>query len=298
MRKMFFNLGYFLKEAKNIIKLNLLSNIFSLLGTVLILFMLGLVVAGWGAGNRLIHMLEQESEISAFFEENTSEAEALGLSENIAEINGVRSARIIGESEAYDRMRNVLGEEAKILTLFEGNPFEAYLEIRIEPGRIDAILQKVEGIEGIDYVRDNREILDRIDGVIEALNVLGYLVIIAVGVTTVLIISHMIRQGIYNNREQINTLRILGASYPFIGFPFILVGLLLTLGGGLLASLITVLLIRLGYNFMSGAIPFIPLPPRDELTLHVTVILLGVSIILGIAGSLFGLSSIKSNRND
>lgn len=298
MRKMFFNLGYFLKEAKNVIKLNLLSNIFSLLGTVLILFMLGLVVTGWGTGNRLIHMLEQESEISAFFKENTGEAEAQRLSENIAEINGVRSARIIDESEAYDRMKDVLGEEAEILALFEDNPFKAYLEIRIEPGRIDTILQKVEGMEEIDYVRDNREILNRIDGVIEALNILGYLVIIAVGVTTVLLISHMIRQGIYNNREQINTLRILGASYTFIGFPFILVGLLLTLGGGLIASLITVLLIRLGYNFMSGAIPFIPLPPRDELALHVTVILLGVSIILGITGSLFGLSSIKSNRND
>ena len=42
MRRFLFNIGYFLKESGSIIRLNLLSNIFTVIGTGLILFLLGL----------------------------------------------------------------------------------------------------------------------------------------------------------------------------------------------------------------------------------------------------------------
>ena len=60
------NLDYFFKEAKRIIFLNKLSNIFTFLGAVLILLILATVVTGWSISSRLVWMLEEEAEISAF----------------------------------------------------------------------------------------------------------------------------------------------------------------------------------------------------------------------------------------
>lgn len=293
MRKFLRNIGYFLKEAKRITGLNLLSNIFSFLGTGLILFILGMIVSGWWISGRMVDMLQEEAEISAYFSKDMDEREIQKLIDDILKIDGVWKAQLIGEEEAYNRMEEILGEEAHILELFDENPFEAFIEVRIHLEKIKTVLKDVSELDGIEYVRDNREVLERIQSISDTLRILGYLVIIAVGITTVVIVSHMIRQGIYNNSEQINTLKLLGAPGSFIGFPFILVGLLLTLGGGMLAVGLILFIIDNGYAMISGSLPFIPLPPKNELMYGVAGLIMAISAFLGISGSLFGLSSTR-----
>ncbi|NLM76070.1 MAG: hypothetical protein GX187_08265 [Clostridiaceae bacterium] len=295
MKSVLFNMGYFLKEAYKTIRLNLLSNIFSFIGTVLILFIFALVITGWNVSNRLVLMLKEEAEISAYYEENLDEIDKDNLIGLIEEIDGVLEVNLVSQAEAYNRMENVLGNEAGILELFEENPFEEYIEIRIHLDETERVIDRIENIEGIEYVRDNREILNRIEGIVKTLNMAGYIVTAAVGITTIIIISHMIRQGIYENRFQINTLQLLGASNSFIGFPFLIAGLLMILCGGIIASVLTVIAINIGFGQLSGTIPFIPLPPKNELVKHVVVIIMTASIILGSGGSIFGLSSIKED---
>lgn len=293
-----YNLGYYIRETGRIIRLNLLSNLVSILGTSLILFLFGMVMAGGEIGNRLVTMLNDEAEISAYFKQDLSPAEAQLMTDKIKIIDGVRDVRLVDQAEAQERMRDILGEEASILELFDDNPFEAYIEVRIHIESMDAVLGSVKDIEGIEYVRDNRAVLEQIKRITGALRVLGYLVTLAVGITTVIIVSHMIRQGIYNNREQINTLRLLGAPNGFIGFPYVLAGLLLTLVGGALAAVSILFLLRAAYTGIGGTIPFLPLPPREELGGFLAVLLITVSFLLGFFGSLLGLSSIKDSESN
>lgn len=291
------NLGYYLKETGKIIRLNLFSNLVSILGTALILFLFGMVMAGGEIGNRLVTMLNEEAEINAYYVQDLTEEEAKELTADIKSIEGVRDVRLVSNTEAQDRMKDILGEEANILELFEDNPFEAFIEIRIHIESMDAVLSRVKDMEGIDYVRDNRAVLSQIKGITGVLRIAGYLVTLAVGITTLIIISHMIRQGIYNNREQINILRLLGAPNGFIGLPYVLAGLLLTLMGGVIAAAAILLLVNGAYANIGGTIPFLPLPPEQELAKYMTILILSISFLLGFFGSLFGLSSIKDSES-
>lgn len=293
MKSFLFNIGYFFKETGRIIRLNLLSNVFSVLGTGLILFLLGIVITGTNIGNRLVVMLSEEAEINGYFSDTINDEERETVVDEINKIYGVRSVRLVNELEARDKMKDILGEEAKILELFEDNPFEAFVEIRIDIDVIDHILEDVRSMNEIEYVRDNREVLESIKEITNALKLLGYLMIAAVGVTTIIILSHMIRQGIYNNKDQINTLRLLGSPRAFIGFPYILTGILLTLLGGIIATVSIVTLINVAYESFAGTISFMPLPPRIELTEKMTFFIPLISLALGFIGSLFGLSSIR-----
>lgn len=293
MKSFLYNIGYFIRETGRIIKLNLFSNIFSVIGTGLILFLLAIVITGTDIGNRLVDMLSEEAEINGYFSDVIPEDERDTVVEKIDKINGVRRVRLVNETEAKDRMEDVLGEEAKILEVFDENPFEAFIEIRIDLNYIDDILDDVESMVEIEYVRDNREVLENIEDITNALKLLGYIMMVAVGITTIIILSHMIRQGIYNNKDQINTLRLLGSPGGFIGFPYILTGILLTLLGGIIASVSIVLLINVVYDSFAGTIPFLPLPPRNQLIDKMTLLLPSISLILGFIGSLFGLSSIR-----
>lgn len=293
MKSFLFNIGYFIKEAGRIIKLNLLSNIFSSIGTGLILLLLGIVITGTDIGNRLVLMLNEEAEVNGYFTESLTLEHREKIAQDINNMDGVRSTRIVDEAEAKARMEKVLGEEAKILELFDDNPFEAFVEVRINIDFMDSVIDNLKNTEGIEYVRDNRDVLNRIKEITYALKVLGYLMIAAVGITTFIILSHMIRQGIYNNREQINTLRLLGSPGAFIGFPYVLTGLLMTLLGAAIAVVCMVVLINGAYDGIGGTIPFLPLPPREELINKMTLWLPSLSLILGLFGSLFGLSSIR-----
>lgn len=293
MKVFFYNLGYFLVEANRVIRFNPLSNLFSIIGTGLILFLLGLVLAGWSFGDNLIMTLQKEAEISVYFDAETDKEEALALANRIKAMPGVQDTRYIDENEAHVRMEELLGEEAEILELFDDNPFEAFLEVRIDLEQMDLALKEIETMEGIDYVRENREVLQQMKSITDGIKIFGVLIVTAVGITTLIIISHMIRQGIYNNKDQINTLRLLGAPDHFIGLPFVLAGTFLTLLGGVLAAGMIFILINEGYSKLGGFLPFIPLPPLTVLRDYVCMIILLVSLALGFIGSMFGVSSIR-----
>lgn len=292
MKSFLFNIGYFIKETGRIIRLNLLSNIFSVIGTGLILLLLGIVITGTDIGNRLVVMLNEEAEVNGYFSEALTSGQREDIAVKISKLDGVRSTRIVNEDEAKTRMEDILGEEAKILELFDDNPFEAFVEIRINVDVMDSVIDNVKNTNGIEYVRDNRDVLEKIQDITYALKVLGYLMIAAVGITTFIILSHMIRQGIYNNKDQINTLKLLGSPSAFIGFPYVLTGILLTLVGGIIAALFMAVLINGAYDSIGGTIPFLPLPPREELIKQMTLWLPSLSLVLGLFGSFFGLSSI------
>ncbi len=295
MKTFFYNIGYFLLETVRTIRFNPLSNLFSALGTGLILFLFGMVLTGWSIGDTLVSALQEEAQISAYFTENVDENLAQALTNKINDMSGVQNAIYINADQAYEQSKKMLGNEAEILELFDKNPFEAYVDIRINLDDMDRVLKDVGRLNGIEYVRDNRDILEQMKGIVEVLKALGILIALAVGVTTLIIVSHMIRQGIYNNKEQINTLRLLGAPSSFIGFPFILAGTLLTLLGGVLATVLLVILSNKGYNQLSGYILFLPMPPIEDLRNRISLIILAVSAGLGLLGSLFGLSSIRKS---
>lgn len=293
MKQLLYNFGYFLKEVMNIFRLNLLSNVFSLLSTGLIFFVLALVLSGWLGSSQVMETIQGEAEIDIYCLESLSEAQVLHKVEEIKGIEGVKAARVVEDAEAYDRMVKILGKDAKVLEYFDDNPFNAFIEANIDLNKMDSIMTQLDEMKDIEHVRDNREVLDRLSQIANVFRLLGFLVIAAVGISTLVIVSHIIRQGIYNNRDQINTLKLLGAPQVFIALPFLIEGLLLTLVGGLMACGLTTFVIKQVYVQMVGPLPFIPLPPKELLLKSVLIGVMSLSALLGILGSLFGLASSK-----
>lgn len=293
MKQLIYNMGYFMKEVKTIFRSNLLSNIFSLVSTSLIFFVLALVLSGWWVSSQVMETIQGEAEIDIYLVEGLNEPDTIYKLEEINSIKGIKAARVVDAEEAYDRMVKILGKEAKVLAYFDDNPFSSFIEVQIDLTQIDDIMSQLGQMKDIEHVRDNREVLDRLSQIAKVFSLLGYLVVAAVGVSTLVIISHIIRQGIYNNRDQINTLQLLGAPQVFIAFPFLIEGFLVTVAGGLLACGLTAFIIKQVYVQMVAPLPFIPLPPREILLKSIMGIVMSLSALLGIIGSLFGIASSK-----
>ena len=289
-----YNINYFFKEAKTIFKVDLLSNIFSILSISFILLILTMISSGWWVSNEVIRILEKEAEINIYYKDEMDFEDVNNLSKKIGQVQGVIDSKIINEEESLTRMEEILGKEAKVLSYFEDNPFVSFIEVKIDIRNTDAVVSQLESFQEIESIRDNREVLERLSEITLILKFLGLLFVTAIGISTIVVISHIIRQGIYNNRDMINTLKLLGAPNSFIGFPFLLEGLLLTLCGGLLSIALFNIVIKFFYNQIVGSLPFIPLPDKDILKLTLNILILALSGGLGIIGSIFGLISAKA----
>ena len=293
LKTILYNLGYFLGEVKTSIRLNFLTNLFSAVSIGLILFILAAVMSGWWISKDFIEIMNREAEISVFWDEGLAEHEIMGLAEQIGHLDGVREVRIVGEDEAYDRMAELLGQEAGILDIFEINPFTPYLEVNLVLDQRETVLAKLNQLPAIEHVRDNQEVLNRLEGIVQVLGIIGYLGLAAVSLATLIIIAHIIKLSIHSKKSQIQTLELLGASKSFIAFPFLMEGILIAFTGGILATVLIVPSVKLVYLQLLDLLPFLPLPGPEKLTLKVTVLLWVLSIIFGFAGGLVGLSSTK-----
>jgi len=291
-----YNFRYFIKESIDIFRLNLISNIFSLLSTGLIFFVLTLIIAGWNISSSVTEAIKGESEISVYFQEGLTDTEIKEMTKSITNVQGVKSVNLVNEEEAYARMERVLGDDAQVLSFFEDNPFDAFLEVGIELSEIDTIVGRLSQMEYVELVRDNKEVLNRLSHMSDVLNLISYLALTAVGITTLVIMSHIIRQGIYHHREQINTLELLGAPKYFIALPFYIEGIGMTLTGGLLSLILSHFVLSEIYTQVSGPLPFIPMPDQGSVMQNLILMIIGLSLILGFLGSAFGVSSSKGKN--
>lgn len=290
MKNIAANLDYFCRETITLLRQSLISNIISIFSICLILFILAMVIGGWRISNHVADIIQSEAEINVFYHEGIGSQGVARLTGELQGLTGVREARPVDKSEAYDRMAEILGDEAEVLQLFNENPFSPMIAVKINLDKIDQVLQELDQISGIEHVQNNRAVLERLRDISGMMRLLGLLVMVAVGISTLIIISQLIRLGIQNSSEQIRTLRLLGASESFIALPFLLQGLLLTVAGGVLAVSMAAIVMNQAYAQMTEYLSFIPLLPAWTLMSEIIVMVMSLSIILGIAGSLIGLT--------
>jgi cell division transport system permease protein len=128
------------------------------------------------------------------------------------------------------------------------NPLGASLAIRAKETSqyesIAAFLDEQRNLENpeaplIDRVNfnQNKTAIDKLTGIINAAEQSGFIAMIILIVSSVLISFNTIRLAIYTTREEISIMRLVGASNMFIRGPFILQGIMYGLVAGVLALL-------------------------------------------------------------
>ena len=72
IKRSFFNLVYFIKESLILFRISLLSNVFSILSTGLIFFMLAMILSGWWISRHVGQIIQGEAQMSVYFNEETT----------------------------------------------------------------------------------------------------------------------------------------------------------------------------------------------------------------------------------
>ncbi|MBN2221866.1 MAG: hypothetical protein JW708_06605, partial [Vallitaleaceae bacterium] len=274
------------------------TNLITILSIGLIFFVLSMVYVGFQMMASVEEAIGKEGQVSVYLKKELSDTLKEDFFEEIKSIEGVRSLSLVSKEESYERMIVVLGNEARVLEYFDENPFQEFLEIDLEIAQIEEITTMLSQDPKVEYVRSHLEIQSKIKTLSDLLIGLSVFVLIAVAITTVIIVSHIIRQEIYLHHQEIKTLVLLGAPKRFIAQPFFYHGMLMTFFGGCFAVGILQYGIRAIYQEIQKAILFIPIPDMEPLLGEVSIALLTLSLALGFIACLIGFSSSDSVSND
>ncbi len=288
----FKNLGYFIHESVLLWKVDLKSNRLSVLSIMFILLIAGLCFTAEVIGENVLDVLREEADIAVFYSEETEETQIDVLQRDLNALPGVLLTERVSKESSLHEMEEILGKDKEVLTLFDENPFAPYIRVKVDLAQRNAILQEIEGWDLIEHIRDNKDVVEKLEQIIRILTVIGVFVLATVIFVSVVVISHILRQGIFLNREHIKILHLLGAPKNFIRMPFLMEGFFMSLLSGILASLLLSGLIFLVYMRWSG-FGFFPLPEMKFLILSGTLRTLLLSLALGVFGSVSGVQAIR-----
>ena len=278
---------YALRQALRAIRKNWIASISTLTTMTLSLT----ILAGFSLlslnVNRILGVLQNELELAAYLSEGADPQAVLGTARGW---NGVVSAELVSPEEALSGLVTELPYIADA-SREVANPLPYSLFLRLsDPAQTARVASELRALPGVAEVDDGGEAVETFLAINDALRLIGSVLIIVLLSSALFAIVNSIRAAITARRDEIEVMRLVGATRGFIRSPFLIEGVLL----GLLSALLTLLLVVPGYGFvalrLSETLRFLPLV-RDPLALvQLSVLLLALALLVGLVGSALSVS--------
>jgi cell division transport system permease protein len=239
-----------LREAVAGFRRTPLLALLSVVAISLSLFVVGLFALTAFNIRRAIEGIESRVEVIAYLRDEATPEQVKELQAEAAALPGVGEMRYLSKDEALTTAVQEMTDFREVFTDLEVNPLPASVEIRLQPGHRDAASAErvADRLSTLPYVEEVRFGKDWVTKVVSLRRIAG-------GATTIIggafagvagiIIATAVRIAVFARREEIQIMRLVGATNGFIRRPFLLEGLFSGLAGGVLAILLTYLTMRL-----------------------------------------------------
>jgi len=210
----------------------------------------------------LISTIQEKADISVYFNNTALEEDILNIKEELSKIPEVENISYISKEEVLDEFNQRHKDDSILMESLEevgGNPFLATLNIRaFTASQYQAVASFFEDpafeglIEKVDYYQ-RKPVIDKIFSLTSEAKKTGIVLAIILAVISALVVFNTIRLAIFNQKEEIEVQRLVGASNWFIRGPFLIQGAI----SGILATLICFLIVALSCWFFSPKIEFL-----------------------------------------
>jgi cell division transport system permease protein len=290
-------LGYFFQEALTSLWRSRLINALSV-GTIAVsLFVLGAFLAVASSLNDIVTRWTQKVQVVFFLEDHIEDRVRASLENRLKDDPAVESQVLVTRGEALERFRALFRDMRSLPEDLGENPFPASLEVSLRPGhqspaeveRLVAAFEKAPGVREAQY---DLLWIDRLSTGVRLVRGAGAFlggILVLAGVFT---ISNVIRLTVYAREDELDIMRLVGATQAYVKGPFVAEGMI---QGGL-GGLIAVALLWTAFRFLrrdlmaaSDLLGRAPLTLPSDLVL---VLVLG-GMAVGIAGSLVSLRRVR-----
>ncbi|MCI0444656.1 permease-like cell division protein FtsX [bacterium] len=294
--RLLYVLRYFFREAILNLWTNRFNNFVSIAIISFSLFTLGLFLITAQNLAELIGHWTENVKISIFLNDNSSDNHVAQLEAMIKASPFVSKYQYITREEALNRFRNFYPSMKDLADDLQNNPFPASFEITIrrEFQNQNAVHDFVKQIRTQDAVQDveyDQEWIDRVQFMIRFIEFVGLVFGGILIFTATFSISNVIKLMVLSRRDEIEIMRLVGATNSFIKGPFLTEGLLHGfIGGALATGLLFVLYIFLVQRISQLNAPFFAANQIQFLSGWMIAAVISGGMIVGFFGSLFSVT--------
>jgi cell division transport system permease protein len=262
----------------------------SLAATATMVLMLLLLAGFWIIQTGLLAGLEfteQKVEVVAYLQPTVTDAQVAALQDKLEAMPEVDVVAYIDRDLALQRFRESMEAQGRedLTQYLDSNPLYASLEVKLkDPSAVRVVGDAMREDPIVRNVINIEDLVERVLTVTNVLRTAGTVLLLVVGVIALFIIVNTIRLAVFARSEEIEIMRLVGASDAFIRWPFVFEGAFV----GFLGSAITLAVLYAAAEplnqFMVEFFRVLPLEV-GSLTRDLVTLVMGTGVGLGILGS-------------
>jgi len=297
---MFLILGRTFKEGiKNFVKNGLLS-LAAVSVLTISLLVGGILFITSETASQLLKDIESKVNVTIHFKSDVEENDILEVKkelENYSEVDGVE---YISKEQALETFKKNNANRPAVmqaLEVVEGNPLPASLVVRThDPSQYETVVEYVakasfkEDVREINFER-HKEIIAKLVKITSEVKKAGMVIAGFFAVVAALLIFNTIRIAIFTHRQEIEIMRLVGASNTYIRLPFIYEGIIYGLSSSVISMTLLFFAVKYGTPYVSKIIP-----SKDLLSFYYENIGMMFSVQLGVGILLSVFTSIVAIR--
>jgi cell division transport system permease protein len=189
--------------------------------------------------NAIVNSWKQGIRIMVYLKPHSSEINVADIKSKIEGMKGVKSVRFIAKKEALERLKDQMKRQSSLLDDLQENPLPDAFEVRLTDNfqnqdKVEALAARLESLSQVDDVEYGQVWLGRFTNILNLFRLTGYAMGALFFVATVLIVANTIRLVLYSRREEVEIMRLVGATDGFIRAPFYMEGLIQGALGGII----------------------------------------------------------------
>lgn len=198
--------------------------------------------------NNTIDQITEKIDISVYLKDEVNKSQTDELIKKLESSDNVKSVTYVSKDDALEQYRKDNQENLDLLLAVSqtDNPLPATIKIKPEdPALINSIRDILETREikalqsdETSYSGDRKEAIDKITNATKFFTKVVFISVIVFAVISMLIIFNTIQMAIFNRRDELTIMRLLGASSWYIRGPFIVETMLY----GIVAAVVSITL--------------------------------------------------------
>jgi len=294
---------YLLGEAADNIKANRTTTALAVATTTFTMLGMGVFLLLYLNAQEALGSLKDEIKVIVYLRDSAPPKEIAQLRSELSRDPAVAAVEFVSREQALATFRTQFPSEERLLNGLGDNPFPASLVVQVGPAyrsseQVGTLVQKLKALAEVDEVLYSQDWIENLAVAVRYLRVLGVGIGVVLAASMVTILANTIKLTLYARREEIEILKLIGATTGFIKMPFVLEGALL---GGVGAACSLFLLrtlfglaeskLALKGTFWGAGHGLAFLPDR------VTVAFLLLGVMLGCLGSLVSLIQFRDARS-
>jgi cell division transport system permease protein len=262
----------------------------SLAATATMVLMLVLLAGFWIIQTGLLSALdftEAKVEVVANIRLDATPADVSALEASIRAMPQVTGTTYVSKEQALQRFQESMKAQGRedLTKYLDSNPLTASEEVKLkDPSFSKTVADALRQQPAVRNVLDTKDTAQNVKTVTDILRTAGTVILLVIGVIVLFIIVNTIRLAVFARAEEIEIMRLVGASDAFIRWPFVFEGAMVGLFGAAITLGFLYFLSEPIASFMVDFFRVLPLS-FGSLARDLVVIVTSAGLGLGILGS-------------